>query len=158
MVVAIVWSPFVSHYPSIFQGIVRVICYIAPPITCVFVFGVFWRRASDKAALLTLWAGSLMGFVVFLLDWFKDKPWLRQYIQWDVQPMMAGFYLFVACSVILILVSLLKPHKHTAESEILVWENWMAPLTSPGRKGLGNYKVLSAVLFVVMVVLYVIFR
>ena len=77
MIAAIVWSSFVSHYESIFQGINAMICYIAPPITVVFLFGVFWRRASDKAAIATFWTGSFMGLAVFLLDWFRDKDWLR---------------------------------------------------------------------------------
>ncbi len=106
MIAAIVWSPFVSHYESIFQGINAMICYIAPPITAVFLFGVFWRRASDKAAFATLLTGSFMGLVVFLLDWFKDNDWLRQYIEWKVPFMMASFYLFLLCSATLILVSL----------------------------------------------------
>lgn len=157
MIAAIVWSPFVSHYPTIFQGITAIICYISPPITVVFIFGVFWRRAGSKAALYTLWLGSAMGLVVFLLDWFKDKDWLKNYIEWKVPPMMATFYLAVLCSAVLVIVSLLKPHKHTAESEKLVWANPMQALQEKGWTGFGNYKFLTILLFVTMVVLYVIF-
>ena len=149
---------FVSHYPSIFQGICAIICYIAPPITAVFLFGVFWRRASAKAAFTTLWVGFILGVVVFFLDWFKDKQWLRQYIEWKVPFMMATFYLFLVCSAILIVVSLLKPHKHTAESESLVWSNPVEALRGHAWKGIGNYKFLAALLFASMVVLYILFR
>jgi SSS family solute:Na+ symporter len=157
MIAAIVWSPFVSHYESIFQGINAMICYIAPPITVVFLFGVFWRRASDKAAFATLLTGSFMGLVVFLLDWFRDKDWLRQYIEWKVPFMMASFYLFLLCSATLILVSLFRPHKHTAESERLVWSDPRDAFRGEAWKGIGNYKFLAALLFATMVVLYTIF-
>ncbi|MHC4751471.1 MAG: sodium:solute symporter [Planctomycetota bacterium] len=149
MVAAILWSPFIGHYETIFQGIIDIICYISPPITVVFIFGVFWRRASAKAAFTTLWIGSLMGLVVFLLNWFSE------YTRWNVPSMMATFYLAALCSAILIIVSLFKPHKHTAQSNELVWGNPMHALRDKGWKGIGNYKFLAALLFVVMILLYV---
>jgi SSS family solute:Na+ symporter len=152
MIAAIVWSPYVSHYPSIFQGVSAIICYIAPPITAVFIFGVFWRRASGTAAIMTLWLGAAMGLVVFLLDWYKDTT------GWNVPFMMASFYLFIFCSMIIIIISLFRPHQHTENSRALVWANPLEALKSPGWKGVGNYKFLAGFLCFVMVILYAIFR
>ncbi len=151
MVLAILWSPLIAHFQSIYQGSNTVICYLAPPITTVFVLGVFWRRASSAGALATLIIGSFLGFVVFLLDWFKTTT------GWKLQFMMAAFWLFIICVVIHIVVSLLRPHQHTAESEKLVWGSPLEALKGKGWAGLGNYKVLAGILFVVMVALYVIF-
>jgi SSS family solute:Na+ symporter len=150
MAAAIIWSPFIERFQSIYQGITSLICDIAPPITAVFVWGVFWRRASSLAAQLTLYLGSALGFAVFLLDWFKIR-W------WKVPPMMTTFYLFVACSMILVLVSWIRPHQHTAESERLVWDDPLSALRSPGWPGLGNYKFLAALLAAAMVALYWVF-
>jgi len=152
MIAAIVWSPLLERYPSIFQGITAMICYIAPPITAVFLWGVLWRRASSPAAQLTLYIGSALGLTVFLLDWFK------QYTRWSVPSMMATFYLFVICSLILFLVSWAYPHRHTPESEPLVWSHPLEALRSKGWPGIGNYKLLSALLFVVMIALYMVFK
>ncbi|MCE5249467.1 sodium:solute symporter [bacterium] len=151
MIGAIIWSPFVSHFQSIFQGITAIICYIAPPITVVFITGVFWQRASSSGAQATLWSGSVMGFFVFLMDWFKDKT------GWNIPPMMSTFYLFVICLCIMVLISLWKPHRHTEESRSLVWKNPLEALRGKAWPGLGNYKLLSALLFVTMVTLYIIF-
>ena len=151
MVAAILWSPLISHFQSIFQGVTALICYIAPPITAVFVWGVFWKRASAKAAALTLTAGSALGLAVFFLDWFKDKT------GWNVPSMMATFYLFVICSLILVAVSYLKPHTHTAESEALVWKNPLAAIRETAWTGLFDYRVIAGLLFAVMIALYVIF-
>jgi len=151
MVLAILWSPMISHFESIFQGIVAVICYIAPPITAVFIWGVFWKKISSTASISTLISGSVLGFVVFLLDWFKAST------GWNVPPMMMTFYLFVLCSVILVAVSHFYPHKHTAQSLKLVWNSPLEPLRDKGWTGIGNYKMLSGLLFVLMVMLYVIF-
>jgi SSS family solute:Na+ symporter len=152
MIAAIVWSPYVSHYPSIFQGVSAIICYIAPPITTVFVFGVFWKRASGTAAITTLWFGALLGLVVFVLDWYKEKT------GWDIPFMMASFYLFTVCCTMMFIVSLVKPHQHTEQSRLLVWGNPLDALRSPGWKGIGNYKFLAGLLFVVMIILYIIFK
>ncbi|MDB6112151.1 MAG: sodium:solute symporter, partial [Pedosphaera sp.] len=56
---AILCSPLFGHYTTIFEGISKLISYVAPPITTVFLLGVFWRRASGKSALVTLVTGML---------------------------------------------------------------------------------------------------
>ncbi len=178
MVLAILWSPFIAKFESIYQGSNTVICYIAPPITTVFIWGVFWRRASSRGALATLTIGSFLGLVVFLLDWFKDKTpafvarpaeWIAGRFGWElserfyagtgwpVQFMYAAFGLFVICSAVLVVTSLIWPHKHTPQSEKLVWKHPWEALSSPGWKGVLNYKLLAGVLFVVMVTLYIVF-
>jgi SSS family solute:Na+ symporter len=151
MVLAIFWSPLISHFESIFQGIVAIICYIAPPVTAVFIWGIFWPKASAKASISTLVIGSFLGLLVFFLDWFKDAT------GWNIPPMMVTFYLFVLCSVILVVVSYRYPHQHTEESYNLVWKNPMEALKTQGWRGIGNYKILAVTLFFTMVVLYGIF-
>ncbi|MDH4198632.1 MAG: sodium/solute symporter, partial [Candidatus Aminicenantes bacterium] len=154
MAVAILWSPFVSHFQSLFQGITAVICYIAPPITAVFIWGVLWKKASAAGAKATLMVGSGLGLAVFLLDWFKAET------GWNVPAMMATFYLFLICSAVLIVVSLKRPHRHTAESEKLVWSNPLEAVRgrwAPGLAGFLDYRVVSFLLFAVMVALYILF-
>ena len=151
MVLAILWSPLISHFQSIFQGIVALICYIAPPITAVFVWGVFWRRASAMGALATLSIGSALGLTVFFLDWFKEQT------GWNVPSMMATFYLFVICSAILVGGSFLKPHHHTPESEKLVWSSPLAALQSKTGTGGLDYRLIALTLFVLMILLYILF-
>jgi SSS family solute:Na+ symporter len=151
MIVAILWSPLISHFQSLFQGITAVICYIAPPITAVFIWGVLWRKASAAAARVTLMAGSGLGLAVFFLDWFRDRT------GWNVPSMMATFYLFLVCSAILVVVSLAKPHVHTEESAKLVWNRPADALRGPWGPGLFDYRLVALVLFLVMAGLYAVF-
>jgi solute:Na+ symporter, SSS family len=150
MVAAILWSPAVSHFRSIFQGVVAMICYLAPPISAIFVAGVFWKRASALGAIITLWSGFGLGFVVFLLDWFKT------YTGWNVPSMMTTFYLFAICMMIMVIVSILKPHHHTPESAALVWGNPLDALRGPW-KGVLDFRLLAGVLLGVVVTLYCVF-
>jgi SSS family solute:Na+ symporter len=172
MIVAVLWSPFIARFPSIYQGITALICYIAPPITAVFMMGVLWRRASSISAQLTLYIGSALGLAVFLLDWFKiqfpDGATKVLYVlgvvyhqadtgQWRIVSMVASFYLCMICLVLQALISAAVPHKHTPQSEKLVWSNPLDALRSPGWWGIGNYKILSVLLFLTMVILYFVF-
>ena len=70
MALSIAWSPLVGRFETIFQGVNDLTCYMAPPVTVVFLFGVFWRRASSKAAIVTLLSGSALGLMVFMLQLF----------------------------------------------------------------------------------------
>jgi solute:Na+ symporter, SSS family len=175
MLMAMAWSPFLERFGSVFQGINSMICYIAPPITTVFLWGVLWRRGSARAARLTLYAGSALGLCVFLLDFFKvdisahlasmGMAGLSQQMvaaglggPWKVLFMMSAFYLFCICSGLYVLLSLVWPHKHTPESQRLVWSNPLAALQGDAWPGLGNYKVLAALLTVSMLILYAVFR
>jgi SSS family solute:Na+ symporter len=152
IVLAIGWSTQLGHFASIFQGISALICYVAPPITAVFLGGVFWRRASGRAAAITLGLGALLGLCVFLLDWWKAAT------GWNVPFLMAAFYLFVVCSLVLLLCSLRWPHRHTAASERLVWAHPLDALRAPGWPGLADHRVVAGVLFATMVGLYWVFR
>jgi SSS family solute:Na+ symporter len=70
---------------------------------------------------------------------------------------MATFYLFVVCSAILVVVSLLRPHVHTEESAKLVWARPSAALAGPWGPGLLDYRLVSLVLFLLMAGLYAVF-
>ena len=153
MIAAIVWSPMLGRFESIFQGINAMICYIAPPITTVFLWGVLWKGASARAAQVTLYAGSALGLCVFLLDWFKESS------GWDVPFMMAAFYLFVACSILLAVLSQVWKREATPESDRLVWDNPLSTLRADETtwRGIGDFRLVSAVLFLTMVGLYWVF-
>jgi len=148
MVAAIVWSPFVGKFPLIFQGITDMICYISPPITVVFLWGVFWRRSSGIAALITLLSGSALGMAVFFVDWYKEIT------GWYLHSMLSGFALFVIGSITMAVFSMIFPHRHTEESAALVWKNPLEALRGGAWPGLADFRLVAAVLFAVMILLY----
>ncbi|MGJ1416542.1 sodium:solute symporter [Sphingobacterium multivorum] len=145
--------PLLDRYESIFYGINDVIAHIAPPITCVFLLGVFWKGASAIAAKLTLWIGSVLGVAVFLLNKLLPDSWIGQ-----TPFMMMAFYLFLICMVLQVLLSYKYPVQHTAQSRDLYWKNPMDPLRGKAWSGIGSYRILSTLLLVIVVILYVIFN
>ena len=149
-ILAIICSPLFQHYNTIFEGLSRLICYVAPPITAVFVLGVFWRGASARAAFVTLVGGGLLGAAIFFLDWFKV---------WTVNFMMTSFYLVVLCGVLMVVVSKITPEPLKEEARLLVWEDWREPLRGEAHgHGMGSFRVLTVLVLAVFVGLYIIFR
>ncbi|MBI4890574.1 MAG: sodium/solute symporter, partial [Acidobacteria bacterium] len=60
-ILSILWSPLFSHYSTMFEGLNRLVSYVAPPITAVFLFGVFSKKASGRGAHITMKYGALLG-------------------------------------------------------------------------------------------------
>ncbi len=149
-VLAIVASPVFGHYTTIFEGINKLISYVAPPITAVFLLGVFWKRASGRSAFITLVAGIALGAIAFVLDW-------TNLYRGDF--MLNAFLLLLACLAIMVATTFIFPEPLKEEARLLVWDNWREPLRgNTGGRGLGNYRLAAAAVVVVFVLLYVTFR
>lgn len=145
--------PLLNRYESIFSGINDVIAHISPPITCVFLLGIFWKGASATSAKLTLWVGSALGVAMFAIGKLFPDTFIGH-----VPFMMMAFYLFCACVAMQISFSWIYPAEHNAESLELYWKSPWEPLHGAALKGIGNYKVLSALLLLAISVLYYVFR
>jgi SSS family solute:Na+ symporter len=151
-VLALIWSPIIGKFDSIYGAIAAMICYLAPPITAVFVVGIFWKRATARAALITLWSGFVLGLIVFALDFFKAHT------GWSMLFMHAAGLLCLICLGIMIAGSLLTVNRNTASNLELVWDSPLTPLRIPGTRGLMNYKLLSVTVLAAVSVIYFIFR
>lgn len=149
LLVSLALLPLLDRYESIFNGLNDIIAHIAPPITCVFLLGVFWKRASPVSARLTLWIGSALGAAVFAFNKLYPATRLGQ-----VPFMMMAFYLFLVCVLLQVVFSFMYPGAPSAEGTRLYWSSVLEPLRRPGWKGWGNYKFLSALLLLVMGVLF----
>ena len=72
---------------------------------------------------------------------------------------MQSRMLCVFCCVFMVIASRIWPEPLKDEARLLVWEDWREPLRGESQgRGLGNYRILSAVVLVVFVVLYIVFR
>ncbi len=165
-VLAIFCSPVFGKGDTVFQALTNMICYAAPPITAVFLFGVFWKRATARSAYAALVAGNLIGITVFFLELFHDRTGWDRVVAWHVahtgillSSMIMSFYLCVFCAALIVVVSLRFPEPLKETARPLVWDSWLEPLRGEAHgRGLGNYRVLSAVVVVTFLLLYCVFR
>ena len=152
VILAILWSPIIGQFDTIFQAIIAMICYVAPPITAVFTVGIFWKRATSKAAVITLWSGFVMGMIVFGLELGK------KYTGWSLGSMHASGILCGICTLIMIVVSLRGEDTNTKENQEMAWDSPITPLRIPGSRGLMNYKFLSIFVLLAASIIYFLFR
>lgn len=170
--VALVFSllllPLLNRYESIFNGLNDIIAHIAPPITCVFLLGIFWSGATPRSAKLTLWIGSALGVLAYAVGKLCSSSFIGH-----VPFMMMAFYLFAICVALQLTFSLALPATPAAAPpapgsaaprptapapEPLYWRSPLDPLRRPGWRGLGNYKFLSLALLLVMTLLFWLFK
>jgi len=146
MCIAIAWTMALGRRDTtIFQAMVDVFPVVAPPTAVVFLWGVFWRGTSARAAFITLVGGSLIGLVVFYLTVIKIIT---------INSLFMAFILFVLESVGILLLSMVLPQQHTAESESLVWKRpWDALRAENAWRGLLDFRVFAALLVITMVAL-----
>jgi SSS family solute:Na+ symporter len=162
MVVAIALVPLLNSYQSIFAGINDIIAHIAPPITAVFMMGIFWPRASAVSAKLTLWIGSGLGALAYAIKTMslafpETFFWVPGFFV-ETPFMMMAFYLLVACLLMQVVFTYRFPKGADEDRERLHWRRPLEALEAPGWPGLSNYKVLGGLLMVAMGVLYYLFR
>ena len=154
--------PLLDRYESIFTGVNEIIAHLAPPITCVFVLGIFWPAASARSAKWTMWLGSCMGvaaFAVKTLHLWKPETfsWIPPFF-YATPFMLMAFYMCAVCFVIQIAFTKMQPKLAGEDAQQLYWPHPLDALKSPGWPGILNYKILASIVIVAIVTLYTIFR
>lgn len=156
MIAAILWSTQGERFGGIFQGINAMIAVLAPPISAVFLWGVFWRRGTSAAAMTTLVTGFLLGAVAFVLD-FPVFGYQILTERWGVPFLMQAWWLFVICSLVFAGVSLVTPPPPPEVAERYCWGSPLRSLTESRWSGLLDPRLLSLLLVAAMILLYLSF-
>jgi SSS family solute:Na+ symporter len=126
---------------NLFNVFQSVLGFIAPPMTAVFLLGVFWPKATTRAANLALTAGTAFCLIVGILYLWGPAT--------DFWPhfMMLSFWLCVILIAMMVAVSLLDRQKMAAVKTAKIYAR---PTTL--------VLTLWTALFVVMISLYVFFN
>jgi SSS family solute:Na+ symporter len=158
MILAVLWSTQGGRYSSIFEAINVIAADLAPPITTVFLFGVFWRRGTKEASVVTLITGFLIGAASFVLELpvFGTEKIVTH--RWGISFMMQAWWVFCICSAIFILVSLLTPPPPADKIDGLTWDNPLAVIFGKEVEGFFDPRIIAGVLLATMAVLYYMFR
>ncbi len=158
MLLAILWSTQGGRFSSIFEAINVIAADLAPPITTVFLFGVFWKRGTKEASIITLAAGFLLGAVSFILDLpvVGSEKLITHGL--GISFMMQAWWVFCICSVLFVIVSLLTPPPAPEKIDGLTWTNPGAVIFGKKLEAASDPRLVAGLLLATMAVLYFEFR
>lgn len=125
VVLGVAWIPFMSRVSSqLWLYLQSVQAYISPPITAVFLLGVFWRRINGQGAFAALIAGFLLGGIRFILEVGFGGAIPTGFLGWYIGMNFLHFavLMFAICVVILVIVSLLTPAPARHKVSGLTWQ------------------------------------
>lgn len=98
LLVGVILAPVLANINQVFQYVQEYTGFISPGVAAVFIFGIFWKRATSNAALAAILASVPINLA--LKEFFDILPFLDR---------MAFTFLIV--SVIIVVISLIETNK-----------------------------------------------
>lgn len=162
VVLSLVWIPMIGRISSqLWIYLQSVQAYVSPPIAAVFLFGVGWKRINGTGAISSLLVGFVLGATRFILEVIYAGQTLTGFLAFFVGMNFLHFaaLMFLVCTTILIVVSLLTPAPSAAQVEGLTFQTTSARTRSEsGETSNRPYLLAStAVLIVTILSLWVYF-
>lgn len=139
---------------NLFDLFQKIIGYMAPPISSVFVLGIFWKRATAPAALITLVLGAVLCLGIGIAS-FSQAPFLLDSQGDSILPhfLIQSFLLFCLLLVLMIVVSFATQHSEHETALPTLRATYQAN-PGMGRQGIIGWSVLA----VIMLLLYLFFQ
>lgn len=110
VIIGIIWIPIMANISGVlYEYLQKVQSYIAPPITAVFLLGIFHKRINGQGAFVTLVVGFIVGAIRIVLELTKDSldPNGLMFKLGDMNFLSFGAWFFLFCIILTIVVSLL---------------------------------------------------
>jgi len=168
MVLAILWSTQGEQFGTIFEAINKIPMTFAPAVTTVLLLGLLWKRGTWQAAMTTLYVGSIIGVIYFVVD----MPVIGQFLtsipegtKFDglvsdhavgigIPFMLVGPMIAALCIAIYIVTSLLTPAMDQEKVSKVCWDSPLACLQGP-LSGVTDPRIVTLILVSVLAVLYI---
>lgn len=168
MVLAILWSTQGEQFGTIFEAINKIPMTFAPAVTTVLSLGLLWKRGTWQAAMTTLYVGSIIGVVYFVVDMPVSGELLAGIPAGSgfdglvtdharglgIPFMLVGPMIAALCIVIYIVTSLLTPAMDQEKVSKVCWDSPLACLQGP-VSGVTDPRIVTLILVSLLAVLYI---
>ncbi|XP_069339334.1 sodium/mannose cotransporter SLC5A10 isoform X1 [Eulemur rufifrons] len=143
--VSVAWIPVLqgSNSGQLFIYMQSVTSSLAPPITAVFILGIFWPRANEQGAFWGLIVGLVVGATRLVLEFLHPappcgEPDLRPAVLESIHYLHFAAVLFVLSGAIVVAGSLLTPPPQGVQIENLTWWTLAQDLSLGAKAGDGQ--------------------
>ncbi|CAK7317789.1 Sodium/glucose cotransporter 5 [Vulpes lagopus] len=126
--VSVAWIPVLqgSNSGQLFIYMQSVTSSLAPPVTAVFILGIFWQRANEQVAFWGLMVGLALGATRLVLEFLHPAPPCgdpdtRPAILGSIHYLHFAVALFVLSGAVVVAGSLLTPPPQGIQIENLTW-------------------------------------
>ncbi|XP_047402622.1 sodium/glucose cotransporter 5 isoform X2 [Sciurus carolinensis] len=140
--VSVAWIPILqgSNSGQLFIYMQSVTSSLAPPVTAVFILGIFWPRANEQGAFWGLMAGLVLGGLRLVLEFLHPAPPCgdpdtRPTILSSIHYLHFAIALFVLTTAVVAAGSLLTSPPQTVQIENLTWWTLARDLSLVAKAG-----------------------
>jgi SSS family solute:Na+ symporter len=159
VIAGIIWIPIMANISGVlYEYLQSVQAYIAPPITAVFLLGIFLPRINSNGAYVTLVGGLALGFFRIAMEVLSKSGSIPEgtllHNFGTMNFLHFGVISFVLCLGAAIIVSLLGPEPLKAQVEGLTLGN-LSDQQKAENKTSYNWVDIVASLFVLAIVIFV---
>jgi len=108
VIIGIIWIPIMANISGVlYEYLQSVQSYIAPPITAVFLLGIFHKRINAQGAFVTMVVGFIVGAVRIVLELVKDSlnPDSIWFLLGDMNFLSFASWFFLFCIILILVVS-----------------------------------------------------
>jgi SSS family solute:Na+ symporter len=158
VVSGILWIPLMKYISGeLYHYLQSVQSYIAPPITAVFLLGIFWKRINAKGAISTLIGGFAIGMIRLVAELNKEHLGGILYKFADLNFLYFCFYLFVACIGAMVIISLLTQMPSYEKIQGLTYSTTVAEDKKASRASWNTRDVVLSVVVLIIIALVMIY-
>ncbi|OEK04807.1 sodium:solute symporter [Roseivirga misakiensis] len=152
--IGLLWIPFMENVSdSLFVYLQSVQGYISPPIAAVFLLGIFFKRLNGQGAMAALLTGLGIGTLRFVLEQMQSSlsGVVLEFATFNF--LHFAIFLFVVCSAVLVVVSLMTPAPAAEQTDGITFERGVQ--TESGKK--RGDTLLTIILIAIIAALWIYF-
>lgn len=156
VVLGLIWVPVIQMIADgvLYEYLQSVQSYIAPPITAVFLLGIFFSRINAKGSLATLYVGFIIAVIRLTTELSLDSltPDSFLYAFGDMNFLNFSIILFAICVATAVIVSLATERPSMAQLEGLTFATVSDADKAANKASYNQWDVIASLIVLAIVI------